>query len=116
MPKKRRGLPLENETAWYVLLNLCDILATWALLRRNAGFIESNPIARWFYHGWGITGMVYFKLGMVAFVVVIAQIVARKNEPLARTLLIFGCVAVGFVFLYSYWLGTHSLVGPPPVD
>lgn len=108
MAKRRRGLPLENETAWYVLLNLCDIVATWALLRRNTGFVESNPIARWFFHGWGINGMVYFKLSMVAVVVIIAQVVARKNEPLARTLLVFGCIAVGCVFLYSYWLGTHS--------
>ena len=93
--KKPRGLPLESETAWYVLLNFGDIVATWALLRRNSGFIESNPIARWFFHGWGFSGMVYFKLGMVALVVTIAQVVARKNEPLARMLLIFGCVAVG---------------------
>ena len=108
MAKKRRGLPLEDETAWYVLLNLGDIVATWALLRRNSGFVESNPIARWFFHGWGFAGMVWFKLGMVAVVVTIAQVVARKNEPLARTLLIFGCIAVGCVFFYSYWLGTHS--------
>ncbi len=105
--KKPRSIPLETETAWYVLLNVCDILATWALLRRNAGFIESNPIARWFYHEWGFNGMVYFKLGMVALVVVIAQVVARKNEPLAQFLLVFGCVAVGGVFIYSFWLGSQ---------
>ena len=114
--KKRRGLPLESETAWYILLNLGDIVATWALLRRNSGFIESNPVARWFFHGWGIMGMVYFKLSMVTLVVTIAQVVARKNELLARLLLIFGCVVTGFVFFYSYWLGTHSFVSPPSVD
>lgn len=108
MAKPRDSLPLESETAWYVLLNLCDIVATYALLRRDSRFIESNPIARWFYHGWGITGMVWFKLGMVAFVVTLAQIVARKNERLAQAVLMFGCVAVGCVFIYSYWLGTHS--------
>ncbi len=113
MAKKRRGLPLESETAWYVLLNLADIVATWALLHRKSGFIESNPIARWFYHGWGFTGMVWFKLSMVALVVTIAQVVARKNEPLARTLLVFGCIAVGCVFFYSYWLGTHMSLGEP---
>lgn len=108
MPKPRR-LPLESETAWYVLLNLCDIVATWALLRRDSRFIESNPVARWFYHGWGLSGMVWFKLGMVALVVVIAQVVAQRNERLAQALLIFGCVAVGGVFLYSFWLGNrHS--------
>jgi hypothetical protein len=100
-------MPLENETAWYVLLNLCDIVATWALLRRDSGFVESNPVARWFFHGWGFRGMVWFKLAMVALVVVIAQAVARKNEPLARTLLTFGCIVVGCVFIYSYWLGTR---------
>lgn len=106
--KQPRSIPLETETAWYVLLNVCDILATWALLKRNSGFIESNPIARWFYHGWGFSGMVWFKLGMVALVVTIAQVVARKNEPLAQLLLVFGCVAVGGVFIYSFWLGSQS--------
>jgi hypothetical protein len=108
MAKKRGSIPLETETAWYVLLNLCDIIATWALFRRDSHFIESNPVARWFYHGWGFSGMVWFKLGMVSVVVMIAQVVARKNEGLAQSLLIFGCMAVGGVFLYSYWLGNHS--------
>jgi len=107
MAKKRRGIPLENETSWYMLLSLCDVLATWMLLRRNTGFVESNPIARWFYHGWGFAGMVWFKLGMVTLVVAIAQVVAPKNEPLARLLLLFGCMACAIVFVYSYWLGSQ---------
>ena len=102
-------LRLESETSWFVLLNLCDTVATFLLLRRNTHYFESNPIARWFFEGWGFRGMVYFKVAMVLFVITIADVVARKNEPLAKMLLVFGCVAVGSVFVYSFWLGTvHS--------
>ena len=44
-------LRLESETSWFVLLNLCDVIATFLLLRRNTHYFESNPIARWFYEG-----------------------------------------------------------------
>ena len=97
----------ENETSWFVLLNVCYIAATYALLQRNTGYFESNPIARWFYHGWGIRGMIYFKLAMVLLVVVSMQIVARKHPQLARAVLIFGSLVVAGVFVYSFWLGTQ---------
>ena len=100
-------LRLESETAWFVLLNVCDAVATYLLLWRNSGYFESNPIARWFYHGWGFEGMVWFKMAMVLFVVTVAQLAAHKDERLARTLLVFGSVAVGGVFVYSFWLGTQ---------
>lgn len=100
-------LKLESETAWFVFLNLCDIVATYSLLRRDSRYFESNPIARWFYEGWGFRGMVWFKLAMVVLVVVIAQIVACKRERLAQAVLILGSTVVGAVFVYSYWLGTH---------
>ena len=93
-------LRLESETAWFVLLNVCDAVATYLLL-------WPNPIARWFYHGWGFEGMVWFKVAMVLFVITVAQLAAHKDERLARTLLVFGSVAVGGVFVYSFWLGTQ---------
>ncbi len=98
----------ESETSWFVLLNLCDIVATYSLLRRNTGYFESNPIARWFYHGWGFLGMIWFKLGMVLLVVVAMQIVATKHPQLARAVLIFGSLVVAGVFVYSFWLGSHG--------
>ena len=101
-------LRLETETAWFILLSLCDIVATFFLLgRKDVRFVESNPIARWFYHGWGFEGMVWFKVAMVLFVITVAQLAAHKDERLARTLLVFGSVAVGGVFVYSFWLGTQ---------
>ena len=100
-------LRLVRETEWFAVLNLFDVVTTYLLLRRNSGYFESNPIARWFYHGWGFEGMVWFKVAMVLFVVTVAQLAAHKDERLARSLLVFGSVAVGGVFVYSFWLGTH---------
>ncbi len=82
-----------------MLLNLRDAVAVYALLRRNSHYFESNPVARWFYKGRSFRGMVWFKMAMVFFVITIAQVVARQNEPLVRLLVVFGCIAVDSVFV-----------------
>ena len=101
-------LRLETETAWFILLSLCDIVATFLLLRRSdVRFVESNLIARWFFEGWGFVGMIWFKAGMMATVVIIAQIVAVKHPGTTKRLLALGCIVAVFVFVYSAWLGTR---------
>ncbi len=104
-------LRLETETAWFILFSLCDVVATFLLLGRTGSdvrFVESNPIARWFFEGWGFEGLIWFKVGMLATVVVISQIVAVKHAGTAKKLLVFGCIVLVFVFLYSAWLGTRT--------
>jgi uncharacterized protein DUF5658 len=104
-------LRLETETACFILLNLCDVVATFLLLRRSDSdlrFVESNPIARWFFEGWGFEGLIWFKVGMMATVVVISQVVAVKHSGTAKRLLDFGCIVLVCVFLYSAWLGTRT--------
>lgn len=95
------GLPLEKETSWFILVNVLDFFATYLLLRRRIA-VESNPIARWFLDGWGLVkGMLIYKLGLVAFVCVIVQIIARKDVTVARRVLWFGTAIVGCVVVYS---------------
>jgi hypothetical protein len=67
-------------------------------------FYESNPVARWFFEGWGLTGIVAFKFTMVAVVEVIAQIIALRRLQLGRRLLEFGTLVVALVVLYSMYL------------
>lgn len=97
-------LPLEMETSWFILMNVLDFFMTYLLLKRG-GFRESNPIANWFAEGWGpVTGLLSYKLAMVAFVCVIAQIIAVKQVRTAQRLLWVGTAIVGGVVLYSTWL------------
>ncbi len=93
-------LPLETETATFILVNALDVFLTVLLLYRHT-HDEGNPLAKWFLDRWGVPGMVYFKFGMVAAVCVIAQVVARRRPATARRLLHATTALVGAVVIYS---------------
>jgi hypothetical protein len=95
-------LPLQNETTIFILINVFDIFMTYILLRFDA--VEANPIANYFFKLWNFSGMIAFKLVIVALVCVIAQFVALKKIQSARFLLIIGSVLTGTVVVYSMWL------------
>ena len=96
-------LPLEKETSRFILASALDVFMTYILLRQG-NFVESNPIALYFLNSWGVRGLVYIKFAVVAFVVVIAQVVARWKKETARRLLNFGTLVVVFVVIYSFTL------------
>lgn len=94
----------EAETALYLLLSIADLLITYFLLRQQGEqvqFVEANPVARSILHHWGIKGMIYFKFGMVAFICVIVQIIARYRPFTARLVLLFAIVMMIYVVVYS---------------
>jgi len=99
----RGDLPLERETTTFILVSALDILMTWYLLYTGR-FRESNPIADYFIGGWGIKGMVYFKMGVTAFVCVLAQIIALKKPAYAEFVLKLGTLVIGAVVIYSFVL------------
>jgi len=91
--------PLQNETAWFILVNCLDIFMTYALIRFGA--IESNPIANYVLQRWGFAAMIYFKLAIVAFVCVLAQIVALYSLWKAKAMMCLGLAIVAAVVIYS---------------
>ena len=101
----RQKLPLETETTIFILVNVLDFAMTWwMLMHREMGlgdFYESNPVARYFLDHWGVKGLLLFKMAVVAFVCVIAQIVATKREASGRFLLVVGTIVVSAVVIYS---------------
>jgi len=103
----RDRLPLETETAVFILVNVLDIFLTYLLLV-GGGHREANPIARYFLDGWGVKGIVLYKLANVALVCVIAQIVARVSEQTARRLLIGLTLVVAVVVAYSLVLAFRA--------
>ncbi len=92
-------LPLQTETSMFILVNVLDIFMTRLLLAYGA--IEANPVANFFLQLWGFNGMIVFKLLMVSFVCLIAQVVATKRKATGRWLLIAGSLIVGAVVIYS---------------
>lgn len=102
----------EPETLLYVVLSAADLLITYFLLHQdhdNLRFVESNPVARFFLDRWGISGMIYFKFSMVAFVCLVTQIIARWRPVTARLVLWFAIVVMIYVVVYSARLyRTHA--------
>jgi len=102
-PFWQKNLLLEKPTRAFVALNIMDLVMTFFLLD-HGGFRESNKIADYYLDRWGIVGMIWYKIIFVMLIVVIAQIVARKNVKTASWLLYFGCIAIGGVVIYSAYL------------
>ena len=107
----RQRLPLEHETALFILVNVLDFATTYYMLMHrdsgNVSFFESNPVARYFLNHWGVHGLLWFKMAVVAFVCVIAQIVATRKPATARLLLVVGTIVVSIVVVYSLRLFLH---------
>ncbi|MFK7820039.1 MAG: DUF5658 family protein [Planctomycetaceae bacterium] len=101
------NLPLETETARFILVNALDLFMTFLLLYfSNRGMlrkavVESNPVADFFIKRWSTSGLVFFKFGVIAFVVILAQVVARQRPATAKRLLDLGSLFVGAVVVYS---------------
>lgn len=89
------------ETRAFIVVNVLDIVMTWRMLNSGDTFYESNPLANYVLHAWGHKGMIYFKLGAVALVCIIAQIVNQRRPDLARMILTLGTLIVGCVVIYS---------------
>lgn len=115
MKRRRFALQYETEVSWFILVGALDVFMTYLILRNSAegrtknALIEGNPVARWILHQWGISGMVYFKFAMIAFVAVIAEYVGSHRPELGRNLLKLGTVIVGVVVVYSLLLLKRNL-------
>ncbi len=99
----RHDVLLERLTRAFVALNILDLVVTFFLLN-HGGFRESNGIADYYLDRWGFAGMVWYKILSVMIVIVVTQIVARYRFRIARWILIFGCLVMGGVVLYSCYL------------
>lgn len=95
------------ESLWFIAASVADILLTSVLLMatvdEHAPFRvrEGNPVAGYILDHWGLERLVYFKLGMTAVVIAIAEVVATKRQDLGRRILRFGTIVVGAVVAYS---------------
>jgi len=106
-----KNLPLEHETSLYLLVSALDLFMTYLLLRTGKA-VEANPIARFFLHGWGIRGMIYFKFALAAFVCLLVQGIALKKPRTAQRVLQLAIFVVGVVVVYSLVLYLRLMNSP----
>jgi Domain of unknown function (DUF5658) len=90
-----------------VLLSIADLLMTFALLRTSHTFVESNPVASWFFTRWDMTGMVIFKFSVIGGVIAVAEFIERRRPGWGQFVLLIGCVGAAYAFLrgLSLYLG-----------
>jgi hypothetical protein len=103
-----RKLPLETETAQFMLVSFLDFVMTFRMISTGR-FTEANVLARFFLDSWGPMGMLYFKMAIVGVVAVLAQVIACKNLTTARKLLNTATVVMALVVIYSLFLLLHGL-------
>ena len=103
-----RQLPLEGETTAFLLTAFLDILCTYLLLA-SGRFREGNAVADWFIAGWGVKGMVWFKMTLAAVVCTLAQAIAVKSPAKGRFVLLCGTAITGAVVVYSVVLAVRHL-------
>ncbi|HIG30269.1 MAG TPA: hypothetical protein EYQ50_21695 [Verrucomicrobiales bacterium] len=101
--KLGKHLPLEHETCLYILVSALDVFMTHTLLKQDY-FTESNPIAFRLIELWDVQGMVVYKFGLVAFVCILTQTIARGRGETARRLLNLATLLTVGVVLYSFTL------------
>ena len=91
----------QNAYVWLVLVSFLDIILTWLVLNVWAGH-EVNPIAQAVIEQWGFTWTAIFKFATVVFVVIICEVIGRRNDRTGRTLaitaVVINALPVAFTF------------------
>ncbi len=62
---------------WYVLVSALDILFTWRILRADG--VEVNVLANWVIDQHDIRGLAVFKFLTVVVVILICEVVGRRQ-------------------------------------
>ncbi|QDT55988.1 hypothetical protein Pan44_40370 [Caulifigura coniformis] len=96
--------PMEHETSLFLLVSFLDFLMTyWMIYPREHGprFGESNAVANWFLSGWGIRGLLYFKVGICVFIVLSTQVIFLRRPQVARGILWLGIAVTALTVVYS---------------
>ncbi len=101
---------------WFVFASSLDLLFTWVILHHHG--IEANAVADWVIQHYDLRGLIVFKFGMVALIVLICEIVGRRRYQTGLTLarwmvaLAFFPVLIGAAQLVRLGLA-ESGRGPP---
>jgi hypothetical protein len=101
MRERGRGVLYPNHYTWFVLVSALDVMLTWVVL--HFGGREANVVALAMLRRFGLPGLVVLKFGIVSFVVVLCEIIGRRNHRAGLRLIEIGtaitCLPVLLAFL-----------------
>src|SRR5262249_61113474 len=93
------------------LLSFLDLYLSWQVGPRSGRIPEGNPIAGAWLRKFGWQGLIVFKLAAMTVLAASVLILYRRRPMTAAAVVVFACLAVGSVALYSRQLYLH----PPAV-
>jgi hypothetical protein len=89
----------------FVLLSLADLFLTWLLVSGSDGEVyESNPVAGFCLNLFGWLGLGVYKFLSVTLVSTLVLIISRSRPRAGGRILVFACVSLTAVVLYSCFL------------
>ncbi|MCZ6835139.1 MAG: hypothetical protein O7G85_05130 [Planctomycetota bacterium] len=108
-----------NEYVWLVFVSCLDLTLTWVILEGLEGD-EINPLAKMILESlkgtpsnpfdnsilslMGYLGLIVFKFCLILFVMLVCEVVGRRNNVMARRLARFGVVVSAIPVLVSLYL------------
>ncbi len=92
----------QNAYVWFVFFSALDIMLTWAILRRSGR--EVNPLADAVIQAWGLNGAILFKFSLTVLVVIVCEVVARKQHRTAQVLSYAAVVISALPVMWSMFL------------
>lgn len=99
----------QDAYVWLLFLAAGDVMLTWFILERRGGS-EVNPIADLVIKAWGLWGAIGFKFSLVLFVIVVCEIIGRRQPGRADFLIATALVVSALPVVYSLALLTwHGL-------
>lgn len=74
----RYGVLYPQPYLWFVFFSSLDIMFTWVILHH--GGTEANALANWIIEQYALPGLAVYKFGLVAFVLIICELVGRARR------------------------------------
>ncbi|MDR3709305.1 MAG: DUF5658 family protein [Capsulimonadaceae bacterium] len=109
----KRDVTLAQEYLGFMLLNLFDLFLT-GFIFKNYGQ-EANGVALFVLHHFGLRGFALFKFIMVAFIILICEVISLQNVSRARQLILGASVLYLAVVMYEIYLVFMFIYKPLPM-
>lgn len=87
--RRKRAMRYADLGAWFVLFSALDIMLTHRILNdfAHVGGREANTLADWVIRQFGLWGAILLKTLSVLTVLVVAEVIGRRNVAAGRRLM-----------------------------
>ena len=103
-----------NAYVWLVLVSALDVMLTLIVLVALGGF-EVNPIAADVIDRLGYTWAIVFKFAIVVFVILICEVIGRRDDRTGRRLVRAAVVISAVPVIYTFLLLFQNRPTLPPL-